>query len=104
MLFGYAPYVPHLSWFLPTLDASFEHFSHTAWMQVCLPWVAASDALLRFPGDSVGGDLEVAHAGKLQIPVFYSLEALLAGVPSCCPELSGAQHGHAYTTGDAPGP
>jgi hypothetical protein len=51
------------------------------WYGVDLPWVAAADALLRLPGDSVGADLEEVEARHRRIPVFYDVESLLANLP-----------------------
>jgi hypothetical protein len=48
------------------------------WMGVDLPWVAASDALLRLPGESVGADMEVSCAKDHGVPVFHSVAAVVA--------------------------
>lgn len=47
--------------------------NYEEWMAVDLPWVAASDALLRLPGESTGADLEEACARENGIPVFHSV-------------------------------
>lgn len=51
--------------------------THEDWMGVDLPWVAAADAVLRLPGESVGADREVVEAKRLGIPVFYDLQFLI---------------------------
>lgn len=51
--------------------------THQDWMGVDLPWVAAADAVLRLPGESVGADQEVAEAERLGIPVFHEITTLL---------------------------
>lgn len=55
-----------------------DDMQHADWMGVDLPWVAASDAVLRLPGESVGADMEVACARERGIPVFETVEALVA--------------------------
>jgi hypothetical protein len=52
--------------------------THEDWMGVDLPWVEVSDAVLRLPGESVGADLETAHAAAHGIPVFGSVAELVA--------------------------
>lgn len=43
------------------------------WIEACLPWVAASDAVFRLPGRSVGADIECHYARTLLVPVFHEL-------------------------------
>lgn len=50
---------------------------HADWMGVDLPWVAVADAVLRLPGESTGADLETAHAARLGVPVFGTVEELV---------------------------
>ena len=50
---------------------------HDAWMENALPQVARVDAVLRLPGESVGADLECAHARQHGIPVFVDEETLM---------------------------
>lgn len=45
--------------------------THELWMETDLPWVEVADVVYRLPGESVGGDLEVAHAKKHGIPVVH---------------------------------
>lgn len=42
---------------------------HETWLEQDFPWVAASDIVLRLPGESTGADLEVELANELGIPV-----------------------------------
>lgn len=51
--------------------------SHDEWLAVDLAWVAAADAVLRLPGESVGADREVAEAERLGIPVFHSIDDMI---------------------------
>lgn len=55
-----------------------NELSHAEWVSVDTAWVAASDAVLRLPGPSVGADIEVAYAKSLGIPVFMNIDALIA--------------------------
>ena len=54
--------------------------SYDDWMEYDYLCVAAADAVYRMPAPSRGGDLEVAYAAKLGIPVFYSFDTLFAGL------------------------
>lgn len=76
---GYAPYVPHLTalWEI----ASPEEFSYEDWMGLDFEFMGACDVVLRLPGDSHGSDREVALAMKMGIPVFMSLDTLIAAHP-----------------------
>lgn len=58
--------------------SSFPDVTHDDWLQMDFAWVAASDAVLRLPGDSLGADRETAFATAAQIPVFHSLEDLFS--------------------------
>lgn len=71
---GYAPLCPHLTWYL---DPDAE-IAHSIWMEVDLPWVAVSDAIIRLPGPSSGADQETREAFNRGIPVFTSIEELRA--------------------------
>jgi hypothetical protein len=56
--------------------------SYEEWMQYDFRCIEASDAVYRMPGESTGGDREVAYARKLGRPVYYSCETLFAGMPA----------------------
>lgn len=73
---GFQCFVPHLSL---TWDM-IHHHGYEWWMDWCMEWVRACDALVRVPGDSPGGDREAALARSLGIPVFDSIEALVEGL------------------------
>lgn len=88
---GLAPFCPHWSAFSsPCTDiggnrvaavgtvAGNPSMAHADWIGVDLPWVAASDAVLRLPGDSVGADAEVAHAIRHSVPIFHNTGDVLA--------------------------
>lgn len=48
-------------------------FDHETWLEVNLPWVAQSDAVLWLPGRSRGANREVEYAEELGIPVVYCI-------------------------------
>jgi hypothetical protein len=86
---GFAPLCPHWSVFHGSIFSAGRFVAavadpfpggttHADWMGVDLPWVEASHAVLRLPGESAGADLEVAHAERHGIPVFDSIDAVLA--------------------------
>ena len=55
-----------------------DDMTHADWMAVDLPWVAVADAVLRLPGKSAGADRETAEATERGIPVFHSVEDVIA--------------------------
>lgn len=69
---GYAPLCPHLTWYL---DQD-QDIPHDIWMEIDLPWVAVSDAVLRFPGSSAGADQETREAFNRGIPIFNTIQEL----------------------------
>lgn len=74
---GYAPMCPHFSFFVDGL----YRFSHSEWLEIDLPWVAASNAVLRLPGESIGADRETELAQTMGIPVCTSIEAIKFHLP-----------------------
>lgn len=81
---GYSPIVPHLTCFFSSNEPEVLPAGtvHEDWYSIDLPLVAASKAVLRLPGESVGADLETSLAKSLGIPVFHSIAALMAAVPA----------------------
>jgi hypothetical protein len=77
---GYYPFIPQLTamWEI----AAHEEFTYEDWMALDFESIGMADMLLRLPGDSRGADREVAEARRLGIPVYYSVETLLAGIPA----------------------
>lgn len=51
--------------------------SHREWIEIDLVFVERSDAVLRLPGESVGADMEVAHAHKIGCPVFEDVRDVI---------------------------
>lgn len=52
--------------------------THADWLSIDLAWVQMSDCLLRLPGESKGADAEVEHARLCEIPVFDTVEKVIA--------------------------
>lgn len=77
---GYAPYVPHYSYFADP-DSLQGKGRYKQWIDLDLSWISTCHALLRLPGPSKGADREVAWAKKIGVPVFHDLFTLLAEVP-----------------------
>lgn len=76
MLCGFAPLNPMSTMTLPfAWDADVPH---SLWLDCDFPWVAVADAVLRLPGFSVGADAELAYAQKYGVPIFHSLDQLIA--------------------------
>ena len=69
---GYSPLCPHLTDALDPTDS----LGHETWIQVCLPWVRVSQAVLRLSGPSKGADRECEEADWLDIPVVRSIDEL----------------------------
>ena len=77
---GHEPFLPHLSHFQHLLCP--RHYE--TWMRLDLSWLATCAALVRLPGDSSGADREVAQAVRIGLPVFFSVQELLAVHPGVC--------------------
>jgi hypothetical protein len=88
---GLAPFCPHLSCFAgPILSRTWEGKPYAVaevlprglaihhWYETDLAWVAVADAVLRLPGEGKGSDGEVAEAGRLGIPVFFTVAEVVA--------------------------
>lgn len=75
---GFAPICPQLSHFWHMVHPH----SHDEWMAIDLAFVEASDAVVRLPGQSRGADLEVEHAQRLGIPVYFGTDQLFAQWPA----------------------
>jgi hypothetical protein len=81
---GYAPLCPHLTCYMGGSMPQVLPCGtvHDDWYQADLPWVQASDALLRLPGESKGADLEVACAEAAGIPVYTDEALLMKSIPA----------------------
>jgi len=64
---GYIPFIPHLS----LLWQLVYPMGQDAWYELDLHYLERCDVMLRIPGISIGADIEVDHAEKVGIPVFY---------------------------------
>jgi hypothetical protein len=76
--YGSGPQVTTFGTVYATAAAVHPGTTHDDWLDADLPWVAVSHAVLRLPGESSGADKEVALAGSLGIPVFDSVDAVVA--------------------------
>jgi len=65
ILAGYSVFCPALSMNCPDNML----IDHATWLEQDLPWVAASDMVLRLPGESKGADMETEFARERGIPV-----------------------------------
>lgn len=74
MLRGFAPLNPMASCCYPF--AWQENMPHDLWLDVDAPWIAASDAVYRLPGESTGADWECKYATELGVPVFQTVKEL----------------------------
>jgi hypothetical protein len=82
---GFAPLCPHWSVYsggspfyeLATPQALPSGTTHADWIAADLPWVRASHAVLRLPGESRGADLEVEEAERNGVPVFFREDDLI---------------------------
>lgn len=68
---GFAPFIPHLSWYIDPYTKYHE------WYAIDLEFVRRSDAVLRISGQSRGADIETELAGTLGVPVFHSVEEII---------------------------
>lgn len=69
---GFAVLNPMPTGVLPFAWESKEQggLDHAAWLKSDFAWIQVSDMILRLPGKSTGGDMEVEYAEKLGIPVY----------------------------------
>ena len=77
---GFNIYVPHLDFFIAEWNNDIAAWTLEQFLEIDLPLLELCDALLRLPGESRGADLEVEHAGRMGIPVFTTIDALVQGL------------------------
>lgn len=78
---GYAVFIPHLN----TVWEMLHPKSWEEWLSHDLEWLSTCDVILRLSGESKGADLEVAFATFHGLPVFDSIDDLIASVPKTQP-------------------
>ena len=80
---GFAPWIPQLTcYFAGDVPEVLPHgTTHEDWMGMDLPWVASADVLLRLSGESKGADMECDLAFEKGIPIYESVESLIADNP-----------------------
>lgn len=59
-------------------NAGFRDLSHQDWLDMDFAWVEVCHAVLRLPGESKGADMETEFATSRGIPVFHSIDDLMA--------------------------
>lgn len=69
---GVIPYVPHLSHYWDKVSPHPEE----DWLALGKEWVSSCDAVFRIFGDSPGAEAEVALARDLDLPVFFTYDAV----------------------------
>lgn len=74
---GGAPYVPHLQSVTWQMFMGGYLKDYDTWLPIDFEFVRRSDAVLRLPGDSYGGDREVEEARRWGIPVFFEMGDVL---------------------------
>lgn len=74
MAAGHEPFVPHLSHFWDRVYPQ----DYGRWMTWCLAWVGQCQALIRLAGASAGADREAARAREMGLPIFCSVDELVA--------------------------
>ena len=77
---GYAPFVPHYSYFVDR-DSMIGKGRYEQWIAIDFSYISTCHALLRLSGRSKGADREVAFAHDRGIPVFYRIDALCRAIP-----------------------
>lgn len=82
---GLAPLAPQSTWYLHSLHH--VRLSHADWIDIDLAWIDVADVLFRIPGESLGADMEVAHALAKGLPVVHSFRELseMLGAPEPFP-------------------
>ena len=69
---GYAPYCPHLGYYLNNNKSQ----PYEKWLELHCTYLKVCDAVLRLSGESNGADKEVTLAIEMGIPVFSSIDEL----------------------------
>lgn len=70
---GFAPICPHLLALGQMINPVADDHDYDTWMSVDCAIVGVCDAVVRMPGESKGGDIEVQYAIDNNIPVFYDI-------------------------------
>lgn len=74
MTLGFTPFIPLLN--------HFQHMMHprpyTDWLDWGTQWLLQCDCVLRLPGESEGADIETQLAEIHGIPVFVSIDDVIA--------------------------
>jgi len=81
LLAGYAPFCPWMDFHFQLMLRENEELTVQNYYDYSMAWLEASDAVLvyKLRPDSKGTAAEIDRALELGIPVFYSLNSLIAG-------------------------
>ena len=71
---GFVPFIPHLTHLWHLISPHDIDY----WYEYDNEWIRKCDALLRLPGKSKGADAETKLAWDLAMPVFYTIDVLVA--------------------------
>ena len=79
LLAGFSPFSPWLDYQFQLMLRNGEMLTVEDYYRYSMAWLEVSDAVLVLPSwqSSVGVQAELARAGELGIPVFYTLEELV---------------------------
>lgn len=80
MLAGFAPFCPWLDYNFQLQLRGSESLSVNDYYQYSMAWLEASDGVLLVPGweNSKGTTAEIARAKELRIPIFFTLNQMVA--------------------------
>lgn len=72
---GFAPFIPHYDY--PAYMWRPDAWDYESCLDYDFDWLLRCDAMLRLPGESAGADREEAFCNDNNIPVFYTIDALV---------------------------
>lgn len=72
---AFSPLCPHLTEYVERRHPL--RIPYGKWIELDLPWIDVSDAVLRLPGPSKGADREVEYAFEHSVPVFHNIADLV---------------------------
>jgi hypothetical protein len=91
---GFVPYLPQLQALWNMISPKDDIYGY--FLKMDFTWIDVCDALLRLPGESYGGDKEVAYCLGIGKPVFYSITDVRLWKEAGCPKewnhASGPEH------------
>lgn len=81
LLAGFAPFVPWTNFLFQFMLREGEALTIADYYAYCLEWLKVSEVMYVIPNsdESVGTQMEIKHAKRWEIPIFYSLYDLKVG-------------------------